>query len=319
MVAERLHAVADGVARRLVAGDDQQDEERRQVLARQRAAFELGIQQHRGQVLARPLAAILGHLLHERRELGARAQRRADQILIVRRHVRVAETEDAVGVLEDLLHLALGDPHQVDDHLERKRRRELRHEIAFALLDHAIDHRVGPPADALLEARKGTRRETAGDDPALRAVARIVHVDHAAEELVELARERRDRGRPGGRAEELGLAARFENVGVARERPVSRPDRKRQAGKRALDHPGHRPLSAQCREGTLAFGGGPQPERLEREIDLVDTQDLCDFHFGRTSVGARQNFACVAPSVLWGRVAQTRTRVRLRSPGNGPG
>ena len=85
---------------------------------------------------------------------------------------------------------------------------------------------------------------------------------------------------------------------VAPERPVPRPDGKRETRKRKLDQPGHRPLRAQRREGALALGGGPQPERLVREVDRVDSENPCDFHVGRTSVGARQNFARAARSVL---------------------
>ena len=52
------------------------------------------------------------------------------------------EAEDDVRVVEDHLGLAFRDPHQVDDDLERERRRDVRDEVAFAALDHAVDDGV---------------------------------------------------------------------------------------------------------------------------------------------------------------------------------
>ena len=70
-VAERLHAVADRVARGLVAGDHEQHEERRELLVGERLAVELGVDQRRDEVVARRAAAVLGDVLRELRELGA--------------------------------------------------------------------------------------------------------------------------------------------------------------------------------------------------------------------------------------------------------
>ena len=49
--------------------------------------------------------------------------------------------------------------------------------------------RRGAPLDVLLDALDHARREAARDDAAQARVARIVHVDHRAEELGEVGRQ----------------------------------------------------------------------------------------------------------------------------------
>jgi F420-dependent oxidoreductase-like protein len=93
-------------------------------------------------------------------------------------------------------------------------------------------------------------REAPRDDAAQPRVARVVHVDHRAEELVERLGHVADVGALAG-AEELRVAAHVQDVGVLGERPVARA-----AGQ---DHDvrllveGDRPLAAERREGALAL------------------------------------------------------------------
>ena len=51
----------------------------------------------------------------------------------------VADAEDHVGVLEDLLGVFAGDAHHVADDLQRQRRRDLGHEVALAHRRDAVD------------------------------------------------------------------------------------------------------------------------------------------------------------------------------------
>ena len=96
-----------------------------------------------------------------------------------------------------------------------------RDEVALALLDHA--RRRSRAARALrrrprsaASARGVKPRETMRAQP---RVARVVHVDHRAEELVEGLGQVGDVAAPA-RAEELGVAAHLEHVGV-RHQPTS--------------------------------------------------------------------------------------------------
>ena len=86
---------------------------------------------------------------------------------------------------------------------------------SFASYAEAQANLGGPPLDGVLEVTQVPGGEAPGDDAAQPGVAGIVHVDHAAEEFVELGRQRLDRRGAGGRAEELGVATRLEDVGVA--------------------------------------------------------------------------------------------------------
>ena len=72
VLGERLHAVADGVAGGLVAGDDEQDEERAELLRREPLAVDLGGHQHRGEVVARVGPAVLAERLGVGEHLRAR-------------------------------------------------------------------------------------------------------------------------------------------------------------------------------------------------------------------------------------------------------
>ena len=112
---------------------------------------------------------------------------------------------------------------------------------------------AGAPLDVALELRERARREAARHDAAQPRVARIVHRDHRAEELVQL---RRQIGNVDAlaRAEEIAAPARRHHVGVARHRPVARPLRQRDLRRRLeLLVERHRPLAAQQREGALAL------------------------------------------------------------------
>ncbi len=72
---ERVHAVRDRVAGRLVAGDREQEEEQVELEVGQPLAVDLGVQQDAHDVVLRVLATVRGEALGERVELHRRRER----------------------------------------------------------------------------------------------------------------------------------------------------------------------------------------------------------------------------------------------------
>jgi len=284
-VAERLHAVADRVARGLVARDDQQHEERRELLVGERLAVDLGVDERGDEVVAGVPAAVLGELLRELRELGAGGQQLRDDLRgIAAAVLGIARAEDDVGAVEDEPVLALRDRGHVADDLERERRGDLGDEVALALLDDGVDDRLGGARHVGLDPVDHAGREAARHDAAQSRVARVVHVDHRAEELVEGGRHVADVRALTG-AEEFGLARHFEDVGVLGHRPEARAAR--QDHDLGLLVPRDRALAPQRCEGAFALLEGPRPEGLVCEPDLVDRDDLAGLHGTSSGTGAR--------------------------------
>ena len=97
-----LHAVADGVAGGLVAGGDEQDEERSELLRRQALAVDLGVHQRRGEVVLRVGEAVLAeadrHLVERHRG--------RHQLARCRHVLGVADAEDGVRRREHRVPLA---------------------------------------------------------------------------------------------------------------------------------------------------------------------------------------------------------------------
>ena len=142
-VGERLHPVADRVAGRLVAGDDEQDEERAELLRGELVAVDLGGHHHRRDVVLRVGATVLPERLgvHEHLE-GVR-----HEIFERAAELGIADAEDRVGPLEDPGVVLGRDAHHVADDLEGQRRGDVLDEVALLvgeLLEQAVDDRRPP-------------------------------------------------------------------------------------------------------------------------------------------------------------------------------
>src|SRR5690606_39691022 len=87
------------------------------------------------------------------------------------------------------------------------------------------------------------------------------------------------------RAEELGVAADVQDVGVPGDRPVA--GALRQHPEVGLLVERDRTLAAQRREGALALHERTLPEQRVGEVDLVDGEDFAALHRGSSGAGAR--------------------------------
>src|SRR5436309_897031 len=263
-VGERPHAVADRVARRLVAGDHEEDEERPELLAGEALPVDLGLDERGGDVLACARAPVLRGRLRVLEGL----ERRCDQLVAAARVLRIADAEDDVRELEDAPVVRRGDAHHVADDAERERRRHLLDEIARPLGGHRVDDPARLRAHGLFDLPDGARREPGAHQLSELRVPRGVHVDHRAEELVQLGRLVGDADAVAG-DEALGVHARPHDVRVARHRPEARP--LRDARELALLVERHRALGAQLREHALAVRAEPErrvaePHVVQREV-----------------------------------------------------
>src|SRR5205807_6101691 len=92
-------------------------------------------------------------------------------------------------------------------------------------------------------------------------------------------------------AEQLGLAAGLEHVGVAGQGVVARPPGDLDRGEPedlGLGEESEGPLLAQGLEGSLALLEGPAPEGKVGEIDLVERERLAWLHVWRLTPGLRR-------------------------------
>ena len=272
MVGERLHAVADGGARRLVAGDDEEDEERPELLSGERLALDVGVHELRGDVVGGlgqlPLAELHGELVE--------LHRRRHQVLEAVDVLGVADAEDGVGELEDPAVMRCGDAHHVADDLQRQGGGDLLDEVALSERRDAIDDLARLDAHGVTQARHHLRREAAVDDAAQLGVAGIVHRDHRAEELADLDGHVAD-VHALARREDVGSPARGPHVVVPGERPVTGP-----AGHRLelrLGEERDRPFRPQRGERGFALELGPGPELGVGQVDLVDLE-MCHRRHG---------------------------------------
>ena len=134
MLGERLHPVADGVARRLVAGDDEEDEERAELLRGELLAVDLGVHHRRREVVGRVGAAVLA----ERLGVGEHPQRtRPSGPRSMPPYSGSPTPRIDVGPGEDLLLVGGGDAHHLADDLQRQRGGDLLDEVALAVREAA--------------------------------------------------------------------------------------------------------------------------------------------------------------------------------------
>ena len=158
------HVVADGL----------EDADRR--------AVHLGVRDHRGEVVGRVGAAILGQgdevleeVLDRRHELfGRRAAC----------HLGVGRAEQLLRELEQAREVVLGKAEDREDHVERVVHGDVAGEVAFATeVGHAVDVALGELGDAVVEPRQRLRQEPVGRDVAIDGVIGRVHVDQRAQHV----------------------------------------------------------------------------------------------------------------------------------------
>ena len=179
---QRQHPVADRVAGGLVSGDGQQDEERRHLGGRELLTVDLGLNQAGGQILVRIGAPVLGQCVR----VGADFHCDRAELVEVGGQVGIAEAEDDVGPVEDLVVVFGRDAHHVADHLQGQRAGEFGDQLAVAVrvpFDHLRDQPTGAIADRGFDPRNHLRGEGAADDRSQPLMPRVVHRDHRPEVL----------------------------------------------------------------------------------------------------------------------------------------
>ena len=215
--------MADRVARRLVAGDDEQQEERTELARRELVlavlVFDLGLHERGRDVVARVVEPVLARASRPYWNSSMPAPMSSSSVCTYSGsptpRIDVRELEDALGV-------GARDAEHVADDLQRERGRDLAHEVALAAAARprsTISRACSRTISSIFATWRG-REAAVHDQPQLR-VLRRVHVDHRAEPLRDLGRDVADVDARRG-VERLGIAAHLHHVGVARERPEAR-------------------------------------------------------------------------------------------------
>ena len=206
--------MADGVAGGLVAGHHQQNEERRHFGVGQCLAIDIGVDQGGGHILGGVLLSVLGQIVHQQIQLLRRVHEGDHGVLTLGHVFRVTVREDDVGRVEDGVVVGRPDTHHVADDLEGQPGGDLDREVAAALVGHSVDHGVGHVVDAFLDGLDHARVEGRRHDPPQTSMARVVHVDHGAEELVHLLGQVDHGGCALARLEDLRVSARLSHVSM---------------------------------------------------------------------------------------------------------
>ena len=162
------------MAGRVVAGDRQQHQERRDLGVRQLLAVDLGLDERGHQIVS-------GMLLAERRllvcELGQRPQRGAEQLerRALGHHLRVGGGDQRVGGVDDALPIGIGDADHVGDRLQRQPLGDQLDEVTTAGGRRLLDDSLGVGADPVLDPLDLAWRKRSRDEPAQLGVAGRVH------------------------------------------------------------------------------------------------------------------------------------------------
>src|SRR6266852_749612 len=257
---EGPHALTDGRARGLVAGGDQQEEERPEVLWRHRLAVDLGVHEHGRQVVLRMLEALLAEPEAVLAQLARRLQKR-----LARAPERlVAAGQETVGQVQQLRPVALRHPHHVADDGDGQRVGDLADELRLALRGDGVDDPPGALADRVFRLRDHLRGEAAVHHAPELGVLRGIGGDHRADGAHVLHVPGIDHHLdPVRGAERLPVTGGGGDVVVAGDRPEAL------AGVRVLV-PGDRPLVPEL--GQRAFHVVAQPEVETGRVDLVERQ-----------------------------------------------
>ena len=216
VLAQGDHAVGDGVAGGLVAGDREQQEEQVELQLGEALALDLRAEEHGDEVVLGVELALGRQLV----EVAVQLHRRVLGQLGVGVVLGVLGADHAVAPVEDQMALILGYAEEIGDHLERELGRDVGDEVALALLADVVDDLGRHLADALLEAADHAGREALVDEQPVAGVHRRVHVEHHQPLLLERLRRLVDQQRRAlvGR-ERLDVAVDVDDVGIAGDGP----------------------------------------------------------------------------------------------------
>ena len=266
-VGERLHTVRCGLPGGVVAGDDQQEEDRRDLLVGEPFAVDLGLHQCGHQVVPGLAAALLhqshGDGVHGHDRLGDPGQRFG-----ALQQARVTPAVGELRLVGDGAAVLLGDAHHVADVVHRDQCGHLGDEVDLALVGDVVDDAARVGDDVVVDARELLGCERRRDQPADLGVPRRVHRDETLGGVEQLLGERLEGDALTGE-EVAGTPRHLHQIGM----PDHGPEAlivgilEQSVAHRAV--PGDRPLRAQFGEGLLAVGGGGRPELPRREIRRV--------------------------------------------------
>ena len=140
---ERERSAGDQRARRLVAGDEEREQEDQELVAVERPAVDLGADEERHDVVAgiRLLRRDVLHEIHE--QLAGRLRGRFGRL--------VGRLDGRVGPAPEVGPVAVGDAEQLGDHHQRERRGDEVDEVERAGIRRAIEHGARELANARLE------------------------------------------------------------------------------------------------------------------------------------------------------------------------
>ena len=214
-----VDGVAEQLGRRLVAGDDHQEEEADDLDVVEAVAVDLGGEQRAREIVARLRACVGDQLV----EVAEHVHRR---LHAGRRHVGHAllAVHDRVGPGAQLVAIGLGHAEHLADHVHRQLAGEVADEVAAPGCDER--DRCGwlrELADARLELGDAARREAARHQRAHARVARRVHGEERHRRVRARMRRRRVERDAVAVREARDVAKAGEHVGVARQRPEAEP------------------------------------------------------------------------------------------------
>ena len=257
---EGVHGAGHQVAGGLVAGHGEEEEEELELELAQLLPVDLDGGEH-----AHEVAVGLGALLGEQfGRVGVELHGGVHGLGGLALVLGVLAAHHAVGPLEHLVAIVVGNAEELGDDLEGQLGREVGDEVGLALLDHLVDDGVGRAVDAGLEVAHHARREPLVHQSAVAGVERGVHVEHHQALLGDLVLGQLEGHRPlGGRAEALVVPVHGDAVGVAGDGPEAGPAR--------LVLPVHRVVAAQV--GQPGMGDARHEGPGVREVDGGDFGD----------------------------------------------
>ena len=163
---EREQAVRQQLRRRLVARDDQQEQEADHLVVAQGVAIPGGGAQRGGEVVGHVTAggrgAALGHEVVEVLEQVGRGLDTGRQDL----GPALLPIEQRVGPVAQLRLVGFGHAEHARDHVHRESRRVVGDEVAVVAFDEAAEKPAGQAADLGFEVGDAPRRERATHEPA---------------------------------------------------------------------------------------------------------------------------------------------------------
>ena len=182
---EIAHAVGDRVARGLVAGHEQQDEEPADFGACQFLAVDLGVHEHRRQIFGRVLLSLVAMPLNQADEVVRGTHEGGEEVGELGGVFRVFCAKNHARLFEHELVLVVGDADHVADHFEWERGRDIVHEVTFTTGLHGVDDLGGNALDRLFNAAQDAGSEAAAHQAPQPGMARVVHGDDRLENVPE--------------------------------------------------------------------------------------------------------------------------------------